>query len=114
MGLRHFFQPNTSAGVAGQGMPAAVAAADHSSQDALTPEDLAELSEARTDLAEAAEGSGPVTFSACSRDGKSWQENPATVAIAALLREHPAREDQTPGQPPGPRRQAEAGREGPA
>lgn len=97
MGLRRFFQRNTSTGVAGQGMPAAVAAADDGSQDALTPEDLAELREAWADLAEAAEGSGSVNFSACSRDGKSWQENPATVrAIAALLREHPAREEQTP------------------
>lgn len=99
--LRRFFQRSTSAGVAGRSMPAAVAAVDHSSQDALIPRRAGRAQRSPDRPGRGGRGLRTRHFQCLQPDGKSWQENPATVAIAALLREHPAREDQTPGQPPG-------------
>ena len=56
-------------------------------QKPLTPEQMADLKDAWAELAEAADASAATGFHACSRGGKSWQEDPAAVrTVAALLR----------------------------
>lgn len=67
-----------------------------------TQEQLAELQDAWSELAEAARGSGVNSFHACSRNSKPWQEDPAAVrSMAALLRrigeENAAPDDQPAG-----------------
>lgn len=56
-------------------------------QEPKTPEQLAELVDAWAELAAAAKESGVESFHACSRNGKPWQEDPASVrGMAAILR----------------------------
>jgi hypothetical protein len=91
MGLRSLFRRRpTTAGTA-EATPAAAG------PEALTAEQLVELEAAWAELSAAAEASEVTTFSACTRNGRSWTENAAAVrAVAATLRELPAAEDQTP------------------
>jgi hypothetical protein len=85
MGLRSLFQ-RTAAKVPATQDPATAAGQNESP----SPELLEELQEAWADLAEAAEGSDVTNLHACTRTGRHWMEDPATVrAIAATLREHP-------------------------
>ena len=53
----------------------------------LTPEQLAELQAAWADLAGAAQDSGVKHLHACTRNGKTWQQDLAAVrSLAATLR----------------------------
>lgn len=63
----------------------------------LTAEQLVELEAAWAELTAAAEASEVTNLHACTRNGRSWTEDPAAVrAAAATLREFPATEDPTP------------------
>jgi hypothetical protein len=64
----------------------------------LAPVQLAEFQEAWVELALAAERPGGAGhFHVCTRNGKSWQEEPTSVrAVAALLRDHQS-DEPTPG-----------------
>jgi hypothetical protein len=93
MGLRGLFRRSTETALPapvppGAGSPEAI--------DPLTAEQAAELQAAWDELARAVEGSGVDSFNACTRTGRSWAEDPASVrAIAALLRD-----DRTDEAPP--------------
>lgn len=53
---------------------------------------LKDLGKAWAELEAAAKESGVIKFHACSRTGKQWQDDPASVrAVADLLRESPGR-----------------------
>jgi hypothetical protein len=83
MGLRSFFQRNPAR--ADAGLPAAGRIGPAAGEP--MPEQLAELGQAWAELAPAAEGAGVRTFHTCTRDGTSWEEDPAAVrALAATLR----------------------------
>lgn len=45
----------------------------------LTPAQLADLEEAWAELRQAAQEAGVKSFSACTRDGSRWEENPDSV-----------------------------------
>ena len=84
MGLRSFFKRSSAA--AGK-RAVLTTVTDPAAPEPLTPAQLAELQAAWAELAEAAKGSGVKSFHACSRNGKPWQEDPASVrSMAALLR----------------------------
>lgn len=86
MGLRSFFR-RQAAGVnrAAAGSPARTAPG---APAPLTPAQLAELQQAWGELSEVAKTSGVKGLHACSRNGKPWQEDVATVrALAATLRD---------------------------
>jgi hypothetical protein len=71
----------------GAGRPALAAAIKPKEQEPLAPEQVADLQAAWADLAKAAKGSAVTSFHPCSRGGKPWQEDPATVrSVAAMLR----------------------------
>jgi hypothetical protein len=95
MGLRRLFPGNTETALSG---PASVGTSGPGATEPLTPEQLAEIQEAWVRLAPAAERPGSTShFHACTRNGKSWQEDPASVrAVAALLRNHQS-DEPTPG-----------------
>ncbi|MDQ0676612.1 hypothetical protein QFZ36_004238 [Pseudarthrobacter siccitolerans] len=97
MGLRSFFKRRPAA--AGE-TAVSTAIIDPAAPEPLTQEHLAELQEAWAEFAQAAEGTGLTSFHACSRNGKRWEEDPATVrALAATLRDIRA-EDTPPGTQP--------------
>ncbi len=53
----------------------------------LTPDQALELEQAWMELRAAADLAGVSTFRACTRDGSSWEEDPAAVrSMAATLR----------------------------
>lgn len=80
MGLRSLFRKRQSAAVF-------VPQCGPEQQEPKTPEQLAELVDAWAELAAAAKESGVENFHACSRSGKPWQEDPASVrGMAAILR----------------------------
>lgn len=85
MGLRSFFQrkPASTVETAADSPPLTSPAA---SEPSLTPAQLAELQQAWAELNEAAKASGVKRLHACSRGGKPWQEDVATVrALATTL-----------------------------
>ena len=85
MGLRSFFKRRPAAAGETAVSPAVIVPA---AQDPLTPAQLAELQEAWEEFAQAVKGTGATSFHACSRNGKRWEEDPATVrALAATLRD---------------------------
>jgi hypothetical protein len=93
MGLRSFFKRRLAAAGETAVSPAVI---DPAAPE-LTPAELAELQEAWAEFAQAAKGTGATSFHACSRNGKRWEEDPATVrALAATLRDIRA-EDTPPG-----------------
>jgi hypothetical protein len=97
MGLRSFFRGRTAA--AGESAVSKTVI-DPAAPEPLTPGALAELQEAWAEFAQAAEGTGATSFHACSRNGKRWEEDPATVrALAATLRDIRA-EDTPPDSGP--------------
>lgn len=69
-------------------------------EEPLTPAQLAELQQAWSELAEAAKGTGAKSFHACSRNGKPWQEDLASVRSMAALLRRARDEDTTPGTQP--------------
>jgi hypothetical protein len=93
MGLRGLFRRSTETA-----RPAPVPPGTSSPEagDPLTAEQAEELQAAWDELAQAVEGSGADSLNACTRPGRSWAENPASVrAIAAMLRDD--RTDEAPG-----------------
>jgi hypothetical protein len=95
MGLRRLFPGNTETALPG---PAPEGASGPEATESMAPEQLAEFREAWVQLALAAERPGGAGhFRACTRNGKSWEEDPASVrAVAALLRDHQS-DEPTPG-----------------
>jgi hypothetical protein len=87
MGLRRLFPRSTETALPG---PASEGTSGPGASEPPTPEQLAEFQEAWVRLALAAERPGGAGhFRACTRNGKSWQDDPASVrAVAALLRDH--------------------------
>lgn len=99
MGLRSFFRRRPA--IAG-GMAGSTAVIDAAGREPLTPEELAELQDAWADLAEAAKESAVKSFHACTRNGKPWQEDPASVrSMAAMLRSFPAEASSADARPAG-------------
>ncbi len=97
MGLRSFFKRRPAA--AGEKV-VSTAVTDPTAPEPLTPEELAELQDAWAELAQAAKDSAVNSFHACTRNGKPWQEDPASVrSMAAMLRSFPA-EDSSPDTKP--------------
>lgn len=98
MGLRGFFRRSRTK--ADGGLPAARRTGPQAGES--TPEQLAELRQARAELAQAAEGAGVTAFHACTRKGTSfWEDDPAAVrALAAMLRDY--RADDAAPDGPGP------------
>jgi hypothetical protein len=92
MGLRNLFQRKASA--VAHSSPSHLAEA---AQTRFSSADEAEdLRAAWADLTEAARQSQLVKLSACTRNGRSWTEDPAAVrAIAAILRDYPPHGQQT-------------------
>ncbi|ADX75262.1 hypothetical protein Asphe3_41970 (plasmid) [Pseudarthrobacter phenanthrenivorans Sphe3] len=97
MGLwSRFARRRTPAAAAGR--PVFVAAIEPKEQDPVTPEQMADLNAAWSELAEAAKESAVTGFHACSRGRKPWQEDPAAVrSMAALLRRVHAEDAATEG-----------------
>jgi hypothetical protein len=95
MGLRRLFPGNTETALPG---PASEGTSGPEATEPLAPEQLAEIQEAWVRRAPAAERPGGAShFHACTRNGNSWQEDPASVrAVAALLRDHQS-DEPTPG-----------------
>ncbi|MFC0455054.1 hypothetical protein ACFFGR_00595 [Arthrobacter liuii] len=61
---------------------------------------MADLKAAWAELAEAAKESAVTGFHACSRGGRPWQEDPASVrSMAAMLRSFPAEDASIEGAP---------------
>lgn len=56
-----------------------MASAVEAERTPLTPAQLADLEEAWTELRQAAQEAGVKSFSACTRDGSRWEENPGSV-----------------------------------
>jgi acyl-CoA reductase-like NAD-dependent aldehyde dehydrogenase len=99
MGLRSFFRGRTAMAGETAVSKAVIAPAV---PEPLTPEDLAELQEAWAELAEAAKDSAVKSFHACTRNGKPWQEDPASVrSMAAMLRSFPAEDSSADTKPAG-------------
>jgi hypothetical protein len=95
MGLRRLFPGSTETALPG---PASEGISGPKATEPLTPAQLAEIQETWVELALAAEKPGGSShFHACTRNGNSWQEDPASVrAVAALLRDHQS-DEPTPG-----------------
>jgi hypothetical protein len=95
MGLRRLFPRNTETALPG---PAPEGTSGPEATEPPAPEQLAKFQEAWVELAPAAERPGGAShFRACPRNGKSWQDDPASVmAVAALLRDHQS-DEPTPG-----------------
>jgi hypothetical protein len=95
MGLRRLFPGSTETALPG---PASEGTSGPEASESMAPEQLAEFQQAWVELALAAERPGGVGhFHACTRNGKSWQDDPASVrAVAALLRDHQS-DEPTPG-----------------
>jgi hypothetical protein len=75
----------------------------------LSPEELAELDEARKEFLRTAEQAGVKSVHGCSRDGRRWEDDPQTVrAMAAIIRDlHLTKdtpEDQGTSEDQGPAR----------
>lgn len=82
------------------GTAGSTAVIDPAVPEPLTPTQLAELQEAWADLAEAAKESAVKSFHACTRNGKPWQEDPASVrSMAAMLRSFPAEDSSADTKP---------------
>ena len=88
MGLRSFFlRKLAGADEAAASSPRLTAPA---ATEPLTPAQLAELRDAWGELSEAAKSSGVTGLHACSRSGKPWQEDVASVrALTSILRDLP-------------------------
>ncbi|MFJ6272276.1 hypothetical protein ACIQG8_20055 [Pseudarthrobacter oxydans] len=55
---------------------------------ALTPAQLADLEAAWSELRQAAQEAGVKSFSACTRDGSRWEENPESVrAMTRMIKD---------------------------
>ena len=68
--------------------PAPVASAVETERPALTPAQLAELEAAWSELRQAAQEAGVKSFSACTRDGSRWEENPESVrAMTRMIKD---------------------------
>jgi len=63
--------------VAAESIP--VASPVETERPPLTPAQLADLEEAWAELHQAAREAGVKSFSACTRDGSRWEENPDSV-----------------------------------
>jgi hypothetical protein len=59
--------------------PFPVASTAEAERTPLTPAQLADLEEAWAELRQAAQEAGVKSFSACTRDGSRWEENPDSV-----------------------------------
>jgi hypothetical protein len=56
--------------------------------EALTPAQLADLEHAWAELRQAAQEAGVKSFSACTRDGSRWEENPDSVrAMTRMIKD---------------------------
>jgi hypothetical protein len=54
----------------------------------LTPAQLADLEEAWAELRQAVQEAGVKSFSACTRDGSRWEENPDSVrAMTRMIKD---------------------------
>lgn len=68
-------------------------AASRPQPEPLSPEKIAQLQEAWTELNQAKEDMGVLNLRACTRGGSPWEENPESVRnMAALLRQISAEE----------------------
>jgi hypothetical protein len=86
MGLRSWYRRRKPTNDAGS--TALSVARQPEEQDPPTPAQRADLKDAWTELAEAANASAVTGFHACSRGGKPWQEDPVAVRnMAALIRD---------------------------
>ncbi|MDQ0733534.1 hypothetical protein QFZ57_004393 [Arthrobacter sp. B1I2] len=99
MGLGSFFRRGrTAAGDAAVSR----AVVEPQAEEPLTPAELADLQEAWAEFAEAAKCSGVNGVHACTRNGKPWQEDPASVrSMAAMLRSFPAEDSSADTKPAG-------------
>lgn len=79
---------------------APIVRSEPAAEEALSPAQLAELQEAWEEFAEAAKGSGANSVHACTRNGKPWQEDAASVRSMAALLRRVRDEDTTPGTEP--------------
>ena len=98
MGLRGFF---TRSRESETGLTAAAPTnrAEPEASEHLSLEQLAELQDAWAELSEAAQAAGVTSFHACTRDGKSWEDDLDNVrGLAATLRKLGA-EGPTAGAP---------------
>lgn len=87
MGLRSLFKKRPA--TAGDELPAA----PRPEPEPLSPQQMAELQEAWTELNQAKKDMGVTRLLACTRGGPSWEENPETVrSLAAFLRQISAEE----------------------
>jgi len=83
MGLRGFFRSRRTTAAD----TAVAAAADSAAPEPLTPEQLADLQAAWSELAEAAKASGVKNIHACTRNGEPWQRDAVAVrGMASTLR----------------------------
>lgn len=100
VGLRSLFgRRQRGAGAA----DAPIVLSEPPAEEPLTPAQLTELQEAWAEFAEAAKGSGVNSVHACTRNGKPWQEDAASVRSMAALLRRVRDEDTTPGtEPPVP------------
>ena len=76
MGLREFFGRRRTPAAA---KPSPLASATETERPPLTPAQLADLEEAWTELRQAAQEAGVISFRGCTRDGSRWEENPDSV-----------------------------------
>ena len=76
MGLREFFGRRRTPAAA-ESFPLALVT--KTERPPLTPAQLAGLEEAWAELRQAAQEAGVKSFSACTRDGSRWEENPDSV-----------------------------------
>jgi hypothetical protein len=99
VGLRSWFRGRQAQSGAAA---ATVVASEPSAEEPLTAVQLAELQDAWAELAEATKDSAVKSFHACTRNGKPWQEDPASVrSMAAMLRSFPAEDSSVDTKPAG-------------
>ena len=68
--------------------PFPVPSAVETERPALTPAQLADLEAAWSELRQAAQEAGVKSFSACTRDGSRWEENPESVrAMTRMIKD---------------------------
>lgn len=85
MGLREFFGRRRTSATA---VPFPVASAMKTERPPLTPAQLADLEEAWVELRQACQEAGVKSFSACTRDGSRWEDNPESVrAMTRMIKD---------------------------
>lgn len=98
VGLRSLFGRRQKAAV--RTVAAPITVSEPATEEPVTPEELSELQEAWAEFAEAAKDSGAKSVHACTRNGKPWQEDAASVRSMAALLRRVRDEDTKPGTEP--------------